>query len=419
MATRTIQSNPSIRDELSSIGNGPLAVLGFLGFSILFTYEIARPTVEALYQDIYGSENEPWAWLGIAFFVTLVVGAYSKAAGRRPLHELLPRVLFISTLILSVLLFLSGAGISESAFFLYLWKDIYIVVLVELFWSIANSVFPARSAKWMYGLFSCIGGLGALAGGRTAKWLAENEAGLETSLWIVAGILLISMMFGPFVPRTKSQRKDPNQKTDLFSGLRVVKASPYLGSLLVIIALSQLAITAIDYDFKMAIHAAHPDKFLRQGALADVYSIINVAALLLGFASGGILQVLGLKKTLLGVPAVLGACVVGFIISPVYGFMMVAKIASKSMDYSIFRTAKELLYLPLSLEEKTEGKAIVDILTYRVSKGVASAILLILKEFSAAPRAASILSCILVLGWFGITLPTFRKYKAQSESKNP
>ncbi len=398
-----------LKEDLREIGAFPLLMLGVLGFSILFTYEIARPTVEALYQDVYGSENEPWAWLGVAFAVTLVVGLYSKEAGKRPLQQLLPRVLLVSALTLGVLLTGLHQGIESSSFLLYLWKDIYIVVLVELFWSIANSVFPTNAAKWLYGLFSCIGGIGAFAGGRCAKWLSENQVGLEESLWVVAIILIGSIAFAPFVPHAR-HTNPTKQAPDFLAGLRVVKASRYLGYLVAIIALSQLAITAIDYDFKIAIQAAYPDKLMRQGALADVYSIINVLALVLGFASGAILQAIGTKKTLIGVPLVLAACVGTFLVFPAYGIMMAAKIASKSMDYSIFRTAKELLYLPLSIAEKTQGKAIVDILTYRVAKGAASAILLIMKEMVTAPRVASAFALILTFIWILATIPALKRY---------
>ena len=46
--------------------------------------------------------------------------------------------------------------------------------------------------------------------------------------------------------------------------------------------------------------------------------------------------------------------------------------ASKAFDYSLFRSAKEMLYIPLSYEEKTRGKALIDMLAYRVAKGGAS-----------------------------------------------
>ena len=61
---------------------------------------------------------------------------------------------------------------------------------------------------------------------------------------------------------------------------------------------------------------------------------------------------------------------------PLFLTMAIAKVTSKSLDYSVFRASKELLYLPLGYKEKTQGKAVVDIMTYRVAKGLASLLVL-------------------------------------------
>jgi len=56
--------------------------------------------------------------------------------------------------------------------------------------------------------------------------------------------------------------------------------------------------------------------------------------------------------------------------------MAVLKIGSKTFDYTLFRAAKEILYIPLSYEEKTAGKSVVDMFTYRLAKGSASLLLM-------------------------------------------
>jgi ATP/ADP translocase len=80
--------------------------------------------------------------------------------------------------------------------------------------------------------------------------------------------------------------------------------------------------------------------------------------------------------TLLAIPTVLGTTLGAFSIAPTFAMMKLTKIASKSMDYSLFRAAKEILYIPLGVKEKTQGKAVIDILGYRVAKAFASGILL-------------------------------------------
>ena len=95
--------------------------------------------------------------------------------------------------------------------------------------------------------------------------------------------------------------------------------------------------------------------------------------------------------------------------------MAVAKVSSKCMDYSIYRAAKEILYIPLSYKEKTEGKAVVDILCYRVAKIGASLLLLLLGAISAT---GWVVWCILALIglWIALTLKLIPMYKARIAS---
>ena len=69
------------------------------------------------------------------------------------------------------------------------------------------------------------------------------------------------------------------------------------------------------------------------------------------------------------------------------------------MDYSLFRATKELLYLPLTHRERVEGKAVVDVLGYRIAKVAASAIVLLVTPlFSVAYLSSASLSLCRLFG---------------------
>ena len=106
-------------------------------------------------------------------------------------------------------------------------------------------------------------------------------------------------------------------------------------------------------------------------------AVIDVGSMSLQLLTGVVLAWLGVTRTLLAIPAILGAAVAAFAFAPHFLTMAVAKVASKSFDYSLFRAAKEILYIPLSYPEKTQGKAVIDMLTYRVAKAGASILLLV------------------------------------------
>ena len=134
----------------------------------------------------------------------------------------------------------------------------------------------------------------------------------------------------------------------------------------------------MDYDFSVLFQTLYSDKSVRQTELASVYRWINLSAMGLQIITGVFLVILRLRGTLVMIPTVLGGAITLFLLAPtlglsVLGIMVFTKIASKAMDYSIFRATKELLYLPLSVRERVEGKAVVDVMGYRVAKGGASA----------------------------------------------
>ena len=41
----------------------------------------------------------------------------------------------------------------------------------------------------------------------------------------------------------------------------------------------------------------------------------------------------------------------------------------KALDYSLFRAAKEMLYIPLSFDSRYRAKSVIDAFGYRLSKG--------------------------------------------------
>ena len=69
----------------------------------------------------------------------------------------------LSAAALVVILLLRAAALPGVDYALYVWKDIYIVVLIEAFYTYTNTVFPIGVARWAYGLFGVLSALGAEA----------------------------------------------------------------------------------------------------------------------------------------------------------------------------------------------------------------------------------------------------------------
>lgn len=379
----------------------PVPLLGLVGlaglaFLVLASYEVARPAVESLFLEAYTSRGLPWVWLAVGITAFLVVLAYNRVVARVGLVSLFGRAAGASAVVLVLLQLAIRAELPGSVFALYVWKDVYVVVLVEIFWSFANTVIPTHKAKWLYGIFCAVGALGAMSGnllvGRVAK-----EAGTSDALWLIVPILCIAAVVCHGVDRLL--RADPGErmgtaKSVAFGdGLKVVAGSPYLKWMVALIVFTQLVVSLVDFQFNSVIESFYPETDARTAVIGQVYAAINLGSLVLQLGAGVVLSVLGVSRSLLAIPLIVGSTLLVFLILPGFVAIAVAKVASKAFDYSIFRAAKELLYIPLGFREKTQGKAVVDILTYRVAKGGASAMLIALGLFGAADLA---LACALV-----------------------
>ncbi|MBI5507321.1 MAG: hypothetical protein HY903_01085 [Deltaproteobacteria bacterium] len=387
-----------------------LAGLCGLAFLTIGSYELARPAAESLFLGAYGQEGLPWVWLCVACAALVVVGVYNRLASRLPILTMLVGAAATSVVLLTVLLTLELAAVPWAPFALYVFKDLYVVVLVEAFWSMANLHFHTATARWSYGLFCAAGSLGAIVGGLVVGPLAAR-VGTASTLWAVVGLLLIIGVAATGFGRDLGVAPPAtNVAATLPSTVRLVRRSAYVGLMILLVTCTQLSITLIDYVFNGTVAAAYPVVDERTRVIGIIYSGTAFVALVLQLATGVVLKKVGVPRTLLALPLLLFVSVLAFVVTPAFALVAAAKIASKSFDYSLFRAAKEMLYIPLGYREKTEGKTVVDVLTYRVTKGLVSVLLLALAALSLS-GFASWLTLVAVVGWMGLAVVIGRRYR--------
>ncbi|MEE2779617.1 MAG: hypothetical protein VYE15_03770, partial [Myxococcota bacterium] len=122
---------------------GYLRVLSLCGlaFLLLASYAVARPATESLFLEAHGSQALPQVWIAVALVSTLVVSFYNRYASSVGLLQLYGVCAGVSGGVLCLLMGVNALEVPGSAFALYVWKDVYIVILIELFWSYANTAF--------------------------------------------------------------------------------------------------------------------------------------------------------------------------------------------------------------------------------------------------------------------------------------
>jgi AAA family ATP:ADP antiporter len=415
-------ARPAFLDDLATLDRDArirVLGLGVVAFFILASYELVRSPVEAIFSLHHPAAGEAWALLAVGLGAAIAVGLYAPLTARFDLLTLLGGAALVSGAALVALMALYGAGEHVvTPYLLYVWKDVYIVVVLEVFWSFANAVFPLRSARWVYGWLLAFGSFGAGFGLYVGGLLRDSVGSVER-LWAVlpalglawAGAALLRRQPGGGAPAPVPP-VDGKPRASLLEGVRVVRQSPYLSAVLGMVFTIQLVVALVDFAFKVRLRETFPDLDARTASLDAVYAWVNYASLSLQVCTGVVLKAIGVTGVLVGIPALIAFTVGAMAVLPTFAVSAVAKVAGKAFDYSLFRAAKELLYLPLSYAEKTQGKAVVDMLTYRVAKSAAAALLLGLVALDAT-RWVPHLALALVFGWLVLAALIARRYRAR------
>ncbi|MBW2733439.1 MAG: hypothetical protein JRH20_13715 [Deltaproteobacteria bacterium] len=401
-----MESTPTIRPS-------SFLSLCALSFTVLASYSIARSISESIFLGHFQSdETLPLAWLAVTVVIIPTVLLYNRLARQLDLVHLFLASLLFSAALLVVLTIAMPFWPRTAAFLLYMWKDIYIVVLLENVFSFANIVFRVPSARRGYGFFLLIGTLGSLSSNMMVS-LLTHHVGTAAQLWLIlipfflagiAGTTLGRVTGYPGPPRAQEAPKDHRPTW------QVLSASSYLLLLLTLIGLVQIAITLVDYEHNAMVQQTFLDENQRTNMISHVYKAVDISTITMQLMVGTLLKWFGVPTVLLLVPAALGLATFGFILRRGFWPIAVAKVASKALDYSLFRAAKEILYIPLSYAEKTRGKALIDMLTYRVAKG-GTAVLLFALASMALGRWVSTLTLGVIGCWILATVVIARRYR--------
>ncbi len=389
-----------------------IVVLSILAFLVMFSYAISRPTTESLFLKIHKSTSLPYVWLLLIVSMLGVVYVYNLFVTRMSLIKLFSRIICVSGIIVIILVILAHLHFPGVYYALYLWKDIYIVVLVDTFYAYANSIFPIKTARWIYGLFGGMGALGGIAGNLSVGAIAAKVGSLGT-LWIVPVIFIIIWCITTYSKSLESNVSLPDSPKGvphIIDALRVVRKSHYLVLVLGLIALTQIVITLIDFEYNSFMEKAFPSLDIRTGMIGRVYASLDAVTFIFFALTGPILRLLGIPITLIAIPFILSIGVATYKIMPQFYTMSILKVLSKCFDYTLFKAAKEILYIPLTYVEKTRGKSIVDLLTYRSAKGGASLLLLFLIMMSFSTYIVWVILCLLVL-WCIVTFVINKRFR--------
>ncbi|MFA6318940.1 MAG: hypothetical protein WC943_16140 [Elusimicrobiota bacterium] len=374
------------------------------------SYEFVRSVSTSLFISAYGAKSLPYAMTAVPFAMAAMVYGYGWLLSRLGAM----RTLVLSSLGSALVFILCYGALKQdwplAAAFLYVFRQVYIVLIVEQYWSLINSFLKPEQARLYNG--PIIGG--ASIGPVLAGWLIHRKAvamGSEQIILLAVAALLPATLLAYLAYRISGE---PTPAPDEEGGrqghlhLSLLGQNPRLALLAGIVCLAQVVSTATDLRFSALLEATIPLKDERTAFLGGFWSTTNLASSGLQFVvTPLLLSILPQRWIFLGIPMIHIAAASFLLASPSLHSAALSLLLFKSFDYSLFRATKELIYIPLSFDSRYRAKQVIDTFTYRASMGLTSAVL------SAATMVAGALpggfypmaAMGAAAAWAGLTLP--------------
>ncbi len=246
--------------QFLSTADGPAVVAAAAAGTVMITFQIAgKATRDALFLSSFGVAALPGMVIAAAVVSAVVSVVLARVMGRSRPSRLVPRLFGLSALLLLAEWWLALQARRPAAAILYLHFTGLGALLVSGFWAIVNERFDPQTARRTIGHITAGGSLGGLLGGLLPERVGATLS-LTAMLPILAGLHLLSAALVLGVDRGAPHQpavQEPFLGDEPQPGAgRILRASPYLLGLALLVTLTSAAEGVLDYVFKAQAAAA-------------------------------------------------------------------------------------------------------------------------------------------------------------------
>jgi ATP:ADP antiporter, AAA family len=406
-------------------GEGTTAVMMFAySFLAMTAYNILKPITRSQFITALGADNLPYVQLAAGVCIGILMQLYGRAVARVPRRWVIPVTQAGEAALLVVfwLLFRTGAQWVSAAF--YVLALILGILLTSQFWTLANDIYDPRHARRLFGF---IGGGASLGGAVGAGLTSLSVAALgTTNLLLVSAALLggCALLVAAVIKREQPESDAGSTAEQGVGGgkaIRMLRSSRHLQLIALVIAFAAIGAAIIEQQLNMAaesVKGGSPD------AMTAFLAQITFYLSLVGFLVQVVLTTrvhrsLGLAVALLILPFSLGTSAVIILWTGALWATAVARVLDTSLRYTIDKTTREVLFLPLPADLKYRAKPFVDVTVDRSAKAMGALLTLVLikpwglhfgwQRLSYASLVVSVVWIALALRARGEYLKAFRR----------
>src|SRR5688572_9671435 len=367
-------------------GEAATALLMFAySFLAMVAYNIVSPITKSKFISDLGADNLPWVELGAGIMIGVLMQVYSAGFGRLPRRWVIPATQTGEVVLLLVFWFLFRTGAEWVSVAFYILGMVLGILLISQFWTLANDIYDARQAKRVFGFIGGGASLGGAAGSAITAFAVET-VGTNNLLLISAATLSVCTVLVTAIVRRAPITSDlavAGEERGVGAGeaIRLLRSSRQLQMIALVIGFAALGGTIIRQQLNMAIEAVQGSN--GTDAITAFLAQVNVYLSLAGFLiqvalTSRIHRLLGLGFALLILPVSLGATALIMLFNASLWAPAAARVLDTSLRYTIDRTTREVLFLPLPTGLKYRAKPFVDVTVDRFAKAIGALLLLVL-----------------------------------------
>jgi len=369
--------------------------LGVIFALVIGIYWTLRPLKDSIFSSMVHAENQPLAkFLSLIVMLPLVM-IYSKLVDKFKRHHLfylLGSLFCVGTFIFGYLFLHPTIGLANTtidkyrltAWAWYVFVEAFGSLVVALFWAFAADTVDPESAKRGFPLVVMIGQLGAIFGPMYLTPLGKQFFGNSGPTVIICGLLILLMMFSVYLFVTTTPRSEmvgyhtatgaeKEAEPGFLEGLKLLFREPYLMGIFGVIAIYEMIVTIIDFNFKYLVFEFFSTEAERSAYLGDYAVWVNVVSFLcLLFGISNIQRRLGLKVSLVLMPLIVLVMVVSFKLLYAVKVIFWIMVAAKAVNYALNGPALKQLYVPLNKDTRYKAAGWIETFGSRSSKAAGS-----------------------------------------------
>jgi ATP/ADP translocase/HEAT repeat protein len=380
------------------------------------SFILGRTIRDTLFLSNYKSSHLPLMYIAVAVAVSLVAIIYSRFADRFRRDKFIHWVdLGMAAIILGFWVLVRSKVGDWIYPALYIFVEIMGALIVVMFWTLANEVFTTREAKRLFGIIGAGGVLANVVSGLLTGWLVK-KAGIATvdlllltAVYLMLGALIMRSL-GRNVTAIPRPQQAGRRPTSVIADMRDVLSSKHLTNIAALVAIMSIAISVVDYTFKMSARQTYHGDELTVFFSWFVGGTGVLASLMQFFVTGRLLERYGVLVALLLLPIGMGSGLAWFIPTGILGAAIVSQASNYVFRYTINDATMQLLYIPVNPSRRSRAKAFIDGMMKQWFNGLAGILLFFMTMAGVPLNRIALVPLALIVLWLVILLRVKSEY---------